>query len=60
VADRLFLLEEVTAHLERRFQAFLTVRAQDPDELQDTLRTWLRAGLESLETAAPGDVPWEG
>jgi hypothetical protein len=60
VADRLFLLEEGTQHLERRFQAFLTVRAQDPDDLQETLRSWLQAGLESLATAASDEVPWEG
>ena len=62
VADRLFLLEEGTAHLERRFQAFLTIRAQEPEELQDRLRTWLIAGLEGLAeggAAATDEVPWE-
>ena len=29
VADRLFLLEEGTGHLERRFAAFLALRAQE-------------------------------
>ena len=55
VADRLFLLEEGTAHLERRFQAFLEVRSQDPDGLEEGLKGWVRQGLAGVE-----EVPWEG
>jgi hypothetical protein len=57
VGDRLFLLEEGTAHLERRFQAFLEQRTQEPDPLQEALRAWIQAGLEG---AASDEVPWEG
>jgi hypothetical protein len=49
------------AHLERRFQVFLTARTQDPDELQETLRAWLRQGLEGLAVGAGADnLPWQG
>jgi recombination associated protein RdgC len=62
VADRLFLLEEGMTHLERRFEAFLSARTQDPDELQEALRAWLRQGLEGLVGAGAGadDLPWQG
>jgi recombination associated protein RdgC len=60
VADRLFLLEEGMAHLEHRFEAFLNARAQEPEELQETLRGWLRQGLEALAgDEAAADVPWQ-
>ena len=57
VADRLFLLEEGTAHLERRFQAFLEVRSQDADGLEEGLKDWVRAGLAGVGSE---EVPWEG
>ena len=57
VADRLFLLEEGTAHLERRFQAFLEGRAQDPDGMEAGLREWVRQGLAGVGSE---EVPWEG
>ena len=57
VADRLFLLEEGTAHLERRFQAFLEVRAQDPDGLETAMKAWVG---EALAGAGAETVPWEG
>ena len=63
VADRLFLLEEGMAHLERRFEAFLTIRTGNPDELQEALRAWLRQGLDGLVGVAGGDaddLPWQG
>ena len=56
VADRLFLLEEGTAHLERRFQAFLEARAQDSDGLEQALREWVRQGLAGLGGT---EAPWE-
>jgi len=57
VADRLFLLEEGTAHLERRFAAFLVLRAQESEALQQDLRAWVQQGLQG---AAQGEeAPWE-
>ncbi len=56
-ADRLFLLEEGLAHLEKRFQAFLRERTGDAEALQDRLQDWLRAGLEDF---LPSEAPWEG
>jgi recombination associated protein RdgC len=58
VADRLFLLEEGTTHLERRFGAFLNARTQDPDGLQHDLRAWVRQGLEGL-VGASAEPPWQ-
>ncbi len=57
IADRLFLLEEGTSHLERRFQAFLEARAQDPEEMAESMREWIRGSLAGI---AGEDVPWEG
>lgn len=57
VADRLFLLEEGTSHLERRFQAFLELRAQEPDALEEAMREWIRGSLAGVSGE---DVPWEG
>lgn len=57
VSDRLFLLEEGLAHLERRFQAFLSVRVDETDTLRETLMAWIRQGL-SMED--PAGAPWEG
>jgi len=56
VADRLFLLEEGLAHLERRFTQFLELRTDDPGGLEETLKGWVREGL----SGAPDEVPWEG
>lgn len=47
-ADRIFLLEEFTGHLERRFTKFLALRVNGADELQDELREWIRAGVVGL------------
>jgi len=57
VADRLFLLEEGTSHLERRFGAFLEQRAQDPDGMEEGLRAWVRQNLAGVGSE---EVPWEG
>jgi hypothetical protein len=57
VADRLFLLEEGTAHLERRFQVFLEARSQDPGGLEEALKAWVRSGLAGV---IGEEVPWEG
>lgn len=56
VADRLFLLEEGLGHLERRYLAFLELRARDSEALADQMRTWITRGLagEIGESA-----PWE-
>ncbi len=56
-ADRLFLLEEGLTHLERRFQRFLRERAGDAEALQQSLRDWLRSGLEEFLPETP---PWNG
>ncbi len=53
--DRLFLLEEGTAHLEHRWQAFLEERTQDADALEVRLKGWVQQGL----TGAAAGVPWE-
>lgn len=55
VADRLFLLEEGLAHLERRFARFLELRTGDPQELEEGLKAWVRQGLSGV----PDEVPWE-
>lgn len=60
--DRLFLLEEGAGHLERRLKVFLRARSENPEELQESLRTWVRAGrsgddLPISEVAA--EAPWE-
>ncbi len=59
LADRLFLLEEGTAHLERRFASFLHLRSSDPEALQEDLRGWIRASLAG-QIGEPDEVPWEG
>lgn len=53
--DRLFLLEEGTGHLERRWQAFLEERTQDAEALEEKLRAWVKQGL----TGEAAGVPWE-
>jgi len=44
-AERLFLIEEGLGHMERRFGAFLDKRSQDPDAMQETMKTWIQGGL---------------
>ncbi len=56
VADRLFLLEEGLAHLERRFGAFLEARTQDPEAMEGMLQEWVRGSLTGVSA---GEVPWE-
>jgi len=55
VQDRLFLLEEGAAHLERRFKTFLEERVSDAEGLQSRLREWVRSGLQAPDASAP----WE-
>lgn len=59
LADRLFLLEEGTGHLERRFKAFLHARSEDPEGMQDEMRAWVQATLAGALEGAD-EVPWEG
>ena len=56
VADRLFLLEEGLAHLERRFAAFLELRTRDAAGLETALCEWVRTSLSGVSA---GEVPWE-
>jgi recombination associated protein RdgC len=56
-ADRMFLIEEGLAHLDRRYAAFLALRAQDPQGLQDALQSWVRQGLDGV--VGDVDAPWE-
>jgi recombination associated protein RdgC len=56
--DRIFLLEEGAGHLERRLKLFLRARSGDADGLQETLRSWVRAGRTG-EAMPAGEAPWE-
>jgi hypothetical protein len=56
VADRLFLLEEGLAHLERRFGAFLELRTRDANALETSFCDWIRSSLSGVPA---GEVPWE-
>ncbi len=56
--DRIFLLEEGAGHLERRLKIFLRTRAEGPEVLQESMRTWVRAG-RSGEAISAGEAPWE-
>ena len=58
VSDRLFLLEEGAAHLERRFAIFLDRRTNDPDGLKRELKTWIEDGLAQMGEFT-GEAPWE-
>lgn len=57
VSDRMFLLEEGLAHLERRFQTFLSLRVDETDALREDLLAWIRQGLSMTD---PDGAPWEG
>ena len=59
VADRLFLLEEVITHIERRFETFLLARSQDPIGLQNAMRAWLRNGLDELNVISTDGKIWQ-
>lgn len=59
MADRLFLLEEGTAHLERRFRAFLHARSDDADGMQEEMRAWVQGALAG-QIGDTDEVPWEG
>ncbi|MCL1908522.1 MAG: hypothetical protein FWG12_04035 [Holophagaceae bacterium] len=45
LSDRLFLLEEGIAHIERRFATFLHRRARDCDGLLSDMKAWVSKGL---------------
>jgi len=45
VSDRLFLLEEGTSHIERRFAVFLEERAGRPNEMEKSFRDWIADAL---------------
>jgi hypothetical protein len=60
IADRLFLLEEGVAHLERRYQAFLDMRATTGEEGRQEVMSWIRSGLAEPVAAGADDLPWEG
>jgi recombination associated protein RdgC len=54
VSDRLFLLEEGTGHLERRFVLFLNRRREDPDGMEGEMKTWIKGSL--AQTGFDGDA----
>jgi len=54
-ADRLFLLEEGLAHLERRFLRFLELRTDGTGDMEASLRAWLQQSL----SGASDEVPWQ-
>ncbi len=56
--DRIFLLEEGAGHLERRLKLFLRARAESPENLQEAMRAWVRAGRTG-EALPAGEAPWE-
>jgi recombination associated protein RdgC len=56
--DRLFLLEEGAGHLERRLKLFLHARSENPGELEESMRAWVRAGLTG-EALPTGEAPWK-
>jgi recombination associated protein RdgC len=53
--DRLFLVEEGIGHLERRYAAFLRIRQEDQESLQDEIQGWIRAGIEGNAFAGASD-----
>jgi len=61
MADRLFLMEEGSNHVERRFSAFLRARAGDAPAMQARMQDWVRSGLAPFtgEGEPEGEeVPW--
>ena len=62
-ADRMFLLEEGLAHFERRYQVFLRQRVATAEEMEASLKDWLRAGLEDFlpeaEARLHDSAPWD-
>jgi recombination associated protein RdgC len=45
VSDRLFLLEEGTSHIERRFAIFLEARANGPSDMGRAFKGWIANAL---------------
>jgi len=45
-SDRLFLLEEGVAHLERRMKSFFLARVSGPQKMQKEFGDWISQGLE--------------
>jgi hypothetical protein len=59
LADRLFLMEEGVAHLERRYAAFLRAKAKDPGGVEASLKSWLRDSLTPfLDPESTTTPPW--
>jgi recombination associated protein RdgC len=56
--DRIFLLEEGAGHLERRLKCFLRARSEDSGGMQESMRSWVRAGRTG-EALPAGEAPWE-
>ena len=44
-ADRMFLIEELQSHLDRRFAHFLGIRISEPAALEAQLKDWIKQGL---------------
>lgn len=58
MADRMFMVEEATGHLDRRYGAFLVLRSGHPAGLEIQLKEWIEQGLAGM--GMPEVVPWEG
>ena len=49
LADRMFLLEEGLAHLDRRYAEFIRRRYEDSNAMSDVLQGWVKAGISGSE-----------
>jgi hypothetical protein len=49
LSDRLSLVEEGIAHLERRYAHFLNLRSEDPNGLETEMKNWIKAGLSQTD-----------
>lgn len=55
--DRIFLLEELYGHIDRRYKIFLHQRSTEPEALCKTLKEWIHAGVKGSTDSET--APWE-